>query len=57
MGKAGIKKNTKIDVVFDKGIQDMGRDPSIEEKAKKASAFLKKHGTPESFDKKNQKRP
>jgi hypothetical protein len=52
MGSIGINKKFKVEVVVDKGIQDHGNDPAVQEKAKKAVAFLKKHGVPKSMSKK-----
>jgi hypothetical protein len=43
---------SSADVVVDKSIQDHGNDPAVQEKAKKAVAFLKKHGVPKSLSKK-----
>ena len=57
MGKKGIKKKIAIRVVLDGTIQDHGNDPAVQQKAKEATDFLKEHGAPKSFDKKNQKRP
>ena len=52
MGNVSTSKKFTMDVVVDKSIQDHGNDPAIQEKAKKATAFLKKHGVPKSLSKK-----
>jgi hypothetical protein len=52
MGNVNTNKKFTIDVVVDKSIQDQGNDPAVQEKAKKAVAFLKKHGVPKSLSKK-----
>jgi hypothetical protein len=52
MGNASTNKKFAMDVVVDKRIQDHGNDPAAQEKAKRAVAFLKKHGVPKSLSKK-----
>jgi len=52
MGNINANKKLNIEVVMDKSIQDHGNDPAIHQKAKKAVAFLKKHGVPKSLSKK-----
>ena len=52
MGKVGTNKKFTVNVVVDKSIRDRGNDPAAEEKARRAVAFLKKHGVPKSFEKK-----
>ncbi len=52
MGNLNTKKKFTMDVVVDKSIQDHGNDPAVQEKARKAVAFLKKNGVPKSFEKK-----
>jgi hypothetical protein len=52
MGKVSTNKIFTMNVVVDKSIQDHGNDPTVQERAKKAVAFLKKHGVPKSFAKK-----
>jgi hypothetical protein len=51
MASIGINKKFKIEVVEDKRLRDHGNDPVVQEKAKKAVAFLKKHGAPKSMSK------
>jgi hypothetical protein len=53
MGNVSTNKKLTTDVVVDKSIQDHGNDPAVQERARKAVAFLKKHGVPKSFEKKN----
>ena len=57
MRKIGIKKGIAIHVILDESMQDHGNDPAVQQKAKKATDFLKKHGVPKSFDKKVKRRP
>jgi hypothetical protein len=57
MSKRSIKKKIAIHVVLDESIQDRGNDPAVQQKAKAATDFLKKHGAPKSFDKKIKRRP
>ena len=52
MGNVSTNKKFAMDVVVDKSIRDHGNDPAVQEKAKKAVAFLKKHGVPKSLSKK-----
>lgn len=52
MRNVSTNKKFAVDVVVDKSIQDHGNDPAVQVKAKKAVAFLKKHGVPKSFAKK-----
>lgn len=52
MSKVNTNKKLNVEVVVDKSIQDHGNDPAVQEKAKKAVAFLKKHGAPKSFARK-----
>jgi predicted HicB family RNase H-like nuclease len=52
MGNVSTNKKLTTDVVVDKSIQDHGNDPGVQERVKKAVAFLKKHGVPKSFEKK-----
>jgi hypothetical protein len=47
----GLKKKQKVDVVVNTTIQDKGNDPAVQEKAKKAVTFLKKHPVPKSTSK------
>jgi hypothetical protein len=52
MRNISLNKKFNADVVVDKNIQDHGNDPAVQQKAKKAVAFLKKHGAPKSLSKK-----
>lgn len=52
MGNLSSDKKFAMDVVVDRTVQDHGNDPAAQEKAKKAVAFLKKHGVPKSLRKK-----
>ena len=52
MGNLSSDKKFAMDVVVDRTVQDHGNDPAVQEKAKKAVAFLKKHGVPKSLPKK-----
>jgi hypothetical protein len=53
MGNVEINKKFKVEVVLDKTIHDHSNDEAAQEKAKKAVAFLKKHGVPKSFSRKS----
>lgn len=52
MGKVSTSKKFTVKIIVDKSIQDRGNDPAAEQKARRAVAFLKKHGVPKSFEKK-----
>ena len=52
MGNVGTNKKFTVEIIVDKSIRDHGDDPAVQEKARRAVAFLKKHGVPKSFEKK-----
>lgn len=49
MSNEAINKKFKVNAVLDKSLQDPGNDPAIQQKAEKATAFLKKQGAPKSL--------
>jgi hypothetical protein len=53
MSNVTINKKLKIEVRLDNTIKDPDNDPAIQQKAKKAVSFLRKHGVPKSMSKKN----
>ena len=48
-----IRKEKATDVAVVKKMKDYSKEPAFKKKAEKAIAFLKKHGLPKAFKKKN----
>ena len=47
-----LNKEKKTEIAQVKKMRDYSKEPVFKKKAEKAVAFLKKHGLPESFNKK-----
>jgi hypothetical protein len=50
---AAVKLKKDKGVVIVKEMRDYSKEPAFVKRAEEAAAFLKKHGLPESFKKKN----
>ena len=48
-----IKKEKATNVAIVKRVKDYSKESAFKKKAEKATAFLKKHGLPKAFTKKN----
>jgi hypothetical protein len=53
MPAVAIKKDKSTHVIVVKKMRDYSEEPVFKKKAAKAIAFLKKHGLPKTFKKKN----
>jgi len=53
MPAIAVKKEKSSSVAVVKKMRDYSNEPAFKKKAEKAIAFLKKHGLPKAFTKKN----
>lgn len=53
MPAIALKKEKSIEIAVVKRMRDYSNEPTFKKKAEKAIAFLKKHGLPKAFTKKN----